>query len=169
MQVVMWIALAVTVATPLYFWRRSRDIFSGFDQLVAQRGFVARKDAPVAVFAGKDPPMGLRAYAAFDGPLRPGTNGSLVLFRRTESVLVNNLTVQTPTIYVGAYVPPVVSVTDSWRKSWEERALRNKDDVVYAAKVAEGGFVIVWKGAPSHKNVAAHLDALAHSLANSNS
>lgn len=108
--------------------------------------------------------MGFHAYAAFEGPLRPGTPISLLLFSRTESVLIRGVPVQTPTIYVGAYLSPAVKLDEGWRKTWEERAARNKDDVVYAALGAEGGFVIVWKGAPSHRNGAAHLDTLAHSL-----
>lgn len=162
----MWIALAVTIATPIYLRRRSRDIMSGFGQLIAERGFVAKKAALTTVFASQDPPLGFHAYAAWDGSLRPGTPVSLLLFRRTESVLIRGVPVQTPTTYVGAYVPSSLKLDESWRKIWEERASRNKDDVVYAALGAEGGFVIVWKGAPSRQNVAAHLDGLTHSLSN---
>lgn len=169
MQVVMWLALAVTVVTPIYFWRRSRDVMGGFDELIAERGFVAQKAALATVFASQEPPMGFSAYAAFAGSLRPGTPGSLLLFRRTETVLIRNVPVQTPTIYVGMYLPPTVKLDASWRKTWEERAARGRDDVVYAAVGAADGFVIIWKGAPSRKNVARHLDALARSLPSSTS
>ncbi len=172
MQVVMWIALAVTVATPIYFWRRSRDVMGGFDELMAERGFVAKKAAPATVFASQEPPMGFSAYAAFAGSLRAETPISLLLFRRTETVLVRNVPVQTPTSYVGVYLPPGLPLSmkldESWRKQWEDRAARGRDDVVYAAVGAAGGFVIIWKGSPSRKNVAAHLDALVDSLPSSN-
>ncbi|HNN90712.1 hypothetical protein [Haliangium sp. UPWRP_2] len=165
----MWIALAVTVATPLYLWRRSRDIMGGFDELIAERGFVAKKAALATVFASQEPHMGFSAYAAFAGSLRPGMPFSLLLFRRTETVLIRNVPVQTPTIYVGVYLPPSAKLDETWRKPWEERAARGREDVVCAVVGAAGGFVIIWKGAPSRKNVAAHLDALANTLPSSNS
>lgn len=168
MQVVMWIALAVAVVTPIYFWRRSRDVMGGFDELMAERGFVAKKAAPATVFASQEPPMGFSAYAAFAGSLRAENPISLLLFRRTETVLVRNVPVQTPTIYVGVYLQPAAKFDKSWRRPWEERAVRGRDDVVYAAVGAAGGFVIIWKGSPSRKNVAAHLDALVDSLPSSN-
>lgn len=168
MQVVMWIALAVAVATPLYFWLRSRDVLGGFDELMAERGFVPKKAALATVFASQEPPMGFSAYAAFAGSLRAETPISLLLFRRTETVLVRSVPVQTPTIYVGVYLSPTTKLDEGWRKHWEDRAARGRDDVVYAAVGAAGGFVIIWKGAPSRKNVATHLDALARSLPSSN-
>lgn len=164
MQVIMWIALAVTIAIPVYFWRRSRDTFSGFDQLMAERHFTAQSSSPVAAFVGKDPPLQLHFYAAYAGQLRPQVPVTLMLFRRTEPVLINGVSVQTSTIYVGAYLP---KVDTSWLKTWEDRASRKKDDVVYAATAAEGGAVVVWQGAPSQKNVARHLDELNSSISGS--
>ncbi len=164
MQLVMWAALAIAVATPVYFLQRTRDVFSGLNQLVAERHFTAQPSSPVAAFTGKDPPVGLHFYQAYAGELRQKVPVTLVLLRRTESVLIKGVPVQTSTIYVGAYLPPVVKLDDGWVKTWEDRVARKQGNVAYAARAAEGGVVIVWQGAPSRRNVEEHLAALSGSL-----
>ena len=42
MQLVMWAALAITIALPIYLLRRTRDVFSGLNELVAERHFTTQ-------------------------------------------------------------------------------------------------------------------------------
>lgn len=164
MHLVMWVALAAAIVIPVYFMRRTREVFAGFNQLVAERHLTARADSPVGAFAAKNPPLGLHSYAAYDGQLRPQVPMSLLLLKRTESVVMNGVPMQTSTIYVGAYLPPAIKLDDGWVKAWQDKAARQQGGVVYAARAAEGGVVIVWQGAPSRDNVATRLGDLGGSL-----
>ena len=164
MQVVMWVALAAAVSIPVYFFRRSKEVYAGFHALVAERGFVARTASPVAALVGKDPPENMHYHLGYDGTLRGGAAVTLLLLRRTESIMVQGVPMQTFSTYVGAYLPPPSGQDAAWLKGWEDRVSRRVDDVVYAGRAAEGGALIVWRGAPSKQLVSRHLDALASSL-----
>jgi hypothetical protein len=161
-QLVMWVALAVAVAIPVFLLRRKRKIMSGFDAFIAEKKFVTRTSSPVAAFSQANPPEGLHFSKAYDGLLRAGVSMSLLLLRRTESVIVNGVSVPNQTIYVGAYLPAPVAAT--FQKVWTANAAGKRGDVVYAAPVPEGGFVIVWNGAPSRANVESRLEAISQSI-----
>jgi hypothetical protein len=163
-QLVMWVALAVAVGIPVLILRRKRKVLTGFDDLVAERNFVARTSSPVAAFAQANPPDGMHFSKAYDGALRPGVAMSLLMLRRSESIIINGVSVPNQTIYVGIYVPAQPPVTPAFQKTWTDNATGKRADVVYAAPAAEGGFVIVWKGAPSRANVEARLNAVAQSI-----
>ena len=164
MQIVMWVCLAITIALPVYMWRRSTNIFASFERLVAQQGYRVRKASPVSAFSGQNPPEGFHHYLSYDGALGSGTPFSLILVRRTESVSIRGVQMPNSTIYVGAYLPPSVKLDDAWQKDWQERAKKGKADVCYAAPAAEGGVVIFWKGPPEQKTIERHLEDLDRSL-----
>ena len=163
-QLVMWVALAVAVGIPILILRRKRRVLSGFDEFIAEKRFVARASSPVAAFVQANPPEGMHFFKAYDGKLRPGVAMSLLMLRRSESVIVNGVSVPNQTIYVGAYLPSQTPITSAFQKLWMDNAAGKRDDVVYAAPTAEGGFVIVWKGAPSRANVESRLAAVSRSI-----
>jgi hypothetical protein len=164
MYVVMWVGLAAVVVAPILFRLRARDMYKGFNELLTERHFAARSEPPIKLFTGKDPPIGLHWYAGYDGNLGPNTPLSLLMLRRTEFVNVNGAQVQTSVTYLGAYVPPAVKTDGTWRKAWEDKAARKKEDIAYAASVPEGGFVIVWQGSLARSNVEKRLAQVAASL-----
>jgi hypothetical protein len=118
----------------------------------------------VAAFSEPDPPEGLHFSSAYDGQLRPGVPMTLLLLRRTEAVFVQGMSVQNATLYVGAYLPAQANLDASFLKDWQDKMQRKQGHVVYAALTIDSGFVIVWKGTPSRKNVEARLAELAQSL-----
>ena len=160
-QLVMWIALVVAIGIPIYISRRSKNVFSSLNEFVAAEHLVARSASPVAVFGGKDPPEGLHFHGAYDGKLGSAPL-TLLLLRRTESVLVKGVPMQNMTFYVGAYLPQAAD--ESLLKTWQERATKRQGGVVYAARAAEGGVVVVWQGPPSGQNVRARLGELRSTL-----
>jgi hypothetical protein len=164
MYTVMWIALAIGIVIPIYLSRRGNDMLSGFKQLLAERRFTPRTDSPVAIFSSQDPPRGFHLFAVYDGELRPRVPICLLMFKRTESVLMQGVPMQTSTVYVGVYLPPQVKLDASWLAQWEDKVARNKDGVAYAAPVAEGGIVIIWQGEPERKVISKNLAALADSI-----
>ncbi len=163
-QLVMWIALAVAIAIPFYMWRRTRSVFRGLQEFVAAQQLTPRSNSPVAAFSAPNPPEGMHFSSAYDGPLRPGTAMTLMLLRRTEAVMVRGVSVQNATLYVGVYLPPTVALDAGWLKGWQDKAPRKQGYVVYAARAAEGGVVIVWQGTPSRQNIEARLSELTRSL-----
>jgi hypothetical protein len=163
-QFVMYVALGVTIAIPLYMWRRKRNVLGGLDAFVQQRGMRARTESPVAAFSAPDPPEGLHFSSAFDGQLRPGVPMTLLLLRRTEAVFVQGVSVQNATVYVGAYLPTQVDIDPNVLKDWQMKAQRQQEHVVFAARTIDSGFVVVWKGTPSRDNVEARLAELSQSL-----
>ncbi len=163
-QIVMFVALGVTVAIPIYLWRRKRSVMSGLDALVKERGMIARPSSPVAAFAQPNPPERMHFSAGYDGALRPGVRMSLLLFRRPEAVMAQGVSIENATLYVGVFVPDQPAVGIDFVKPWQEKAQRREDHVVYAARVAEGGAVVIWQGTPSRDNVQARLGELAQSI-----
>jgi hypothetical protein len=163
-QFVMYIALGVAVAVPLYMWRRKRNVLGGFEQWVKQRAMRPRTTSPVAAFSEPNPPEGLHFSSAYDGQLRSGVPMTLLLLRRTEAVIVQGVSVQNATLYVGAYLPAQASLDANVLRTWQDKAKRRQDHVVYADRTIDSGFVVVWKGTPSRKNVEARLADLAQSL-----
>ncbi len=163
-DLVMYAALGVAVAIPLFMWRRKRNVLSGFDEFVKQRRMVPRTTSPVTAFSEPNPPEGLHFSSAYDGQLRSGMPMTLLLLRRMESVIVQGVSVQNATLYVGAYLPAQADFDVNFLKSWQNKALRKLDHVAYAARTVDSGFVIVWQGTPSRKNVEARLAELAKSL-----
>ena len=163
-QLVMWIALAITIAIPFYMWRRSRGVFQGLNEFIAAQRMTPLGTSPVAAFTQPNPPESLHFSTAYSGELRPGTPLNLLLLKRTEAVIVRGVSVQNQTIYVGAYLPPQVKLDAAWLAGWQQRVPRKQDRVIYAARAAEGGVVIVWQGAPSRQNIETHLGALRNSL-----
>jgi hypothetical protein len=160
----MYVALGVAVAIPLYMWRRKRNVLGGFEQWVKQRRMTARTTSPVPAFSGPNPPEGLHFSSAYDGQLRPGVPMTLLLLRRTEAVIVQGVSVQNATLYVGAYLPAQASLDANFLRTWQDKAKRRQDHVVYADRTVDSGFVVVWKGSPSRKNVEARFAELAQSL-----
>jgi hypothetical protein len=163
-QLVMYVALGVAVAVPLYMWRRKSNVLGGFDTFVKQRGMKPRTTSPVAAFSAPDAPDGLHFSSAFDGQLRPGVPMTLLLLRRTEAIIVQGVSVQNATLYVGVYLPAQASIDANFLRAWQEKAKRRQEHVVYADRTVDNGFVVVWKGTPSRKNVESRLAELAQSL-----
>lgn len=163
-QVVMYVALGIAIGIPLYLWRQKRNVLSGFDAFVKQRRMTPRTTSPVAVFTDANPPKGLQFSSAYDGQLRPGVPMTLLLLRRMESVIVQGVSIQNPTLYVGAYLPAQADFDANFLRVWEDKAQRRLDHVAYAARSVDSGFVVVWQGAPARKNVEARLAELAKSL-----
>jgi hypothetical protein len=163
-ELVMYAALGVAVAIPLYMWRRKRNVLSGFDELVKQRRMVPRTTCPVAAFSEPNPPDGMHFSSAYDGQLRSGVPMTLLLLRRMESVIVQGVSVQNATLYVAAYLPAQADFDANFLKSWQDKALRKLDHVAYAARTVDSGFVVVWQGTPSRQNVEARLGELTQSL-----
>ncbi len=163
-DLVMYVALGVAVAIPLYMWRRKRNVLGGFDALVKQRGMTARTTSPVAAFSEPNPPESLHFSSAYDGQLRPGVPMTLLLLSRLEAVFVQGVSVQNATLYVGAYLPAQANLDADFVRNWQTKAQRQQEHVVYAARTIDSGFVVVWKGTPSRKNVESRLAELAQSL-----
>jgi hypothetical protein len=163
-QLVMYVALGVAVAVPLYMWRRKRNVLSGFDALVKERGMKPRTTSPVVAFSAPDAPEGLHFSSAYDGQLRPGVPMTLLLLRRTEAVMVQGVAVQNMTLYVGAYLPAQANLDPNFLRAWQDKAERGQEHVIYAERTVDNGVVVAWRGTPSRKNVEARLAELAQSL-----
>jgi hypothetical protein len=162
-SLVMWGALAVTIGIPVYRWRRRRNVLSGFQALLAEKGFAARAASPVAALSEKNPPDGFHFSAAYDGSIN-GVTTTLLLLKRTEAVVVQGTSIQNQTIYIGAYVRGS-TVNDDFLGEWRRRLQGKRDDIVHVSQPAEGGALLVWKGTPSRAHVQAHLMNLAGTLA----
>ena len=159
---VMWIALAAAVGIPLYAWRRRRDTLGGLRAFLDARGFVERDTSPVAALAAADPPDGFHFSAAYTGSAQ-GVPMTLLILRRTEAVVVQGMLMQNQTIYIGAWL--TTGVADAaFVAEWRRKAQAGRDHVVHASQPAEGGALIVWKGAPSRANAEAHVAALAGTI-----
>ena len=156
---VMWIALAVAIGIPLTMWRRRRNLLGGLHAFLAARGFVERDTSPVAALAAANPPDGFHFSAAYDG-FAQNVPMTLLILRRTEAVVVQGMPMQNQTIYLGAHLP-APAVDDSFIADWRRKAQTGREHVVHASQPAEGGALIVWKGAPSRANAEAHVAALA--------
>jgi hypothetical protein len=163
-QVVMFVALGIAIGIPFYLWRQKRNLLSEFDAFVKQRRMTPRTTSPVAVFTDANPPKGLQFSSAYDGQLRPGVPMTLLLLRRMESVIVQGVSIQNPTLYVGAYLPAQADFDANFLRIWDDKAQRRLDHVAYAARTVDSGFVAVWQGTPSRKNVEERLAELAKSL-----
>jgi hypothetical protein len=158
----MWIALAVSVGIPLYAWRRRRHVMSGLHTFLVERHFMERESSPIAVLAAPNPPDGFHFSAAYGGTV-DGVPLMLLLLRRSEAVLVQGMSMQNQTTYVGAYLPPGAASADAVA-DWQRKAQKQREHVVHVSQPAEGGLLIVWKGAPSRGNVEAHVAALLGTL-----
>ena len=156
---VMWIALAVAIGIPLSMWRRRRNVLGGLHTFLATRGFVERNTSPVAALAAANPPDGFHFSAAYAG-FAQNVPMTLLILRRTEAVVVQDMLMQNQTIYIGAHLP-AGAVDDAFVVEWRRRASAGRDHVVHVSQPAEGGVLIVWKGAPSRANAEAHVAALA--------
>ncbi|MEP6482970.1 MAG: hypothetical protein ABJB01_00885 [Rudaea sp.] len=163
-NLVLLIALAATIGIPFYMFRLKRNVMGSFNALLKEKRFTQRTSSPVAAFTSSKPPDGLYFSSAYDGELKPGVPMTLLLLRRSESVPVNGVMIQSGTLYVGAYLPQQTAVNANFIKTWQDKDRQSKERVAYAAPAAEGGFVIVWQGTPARKNVEAHLNALLGSL-----
>jgi len=158
-SLVMWIALAVAIGIPWYMWRRRRDMLGGLNAFLAARGFVERDVSPVAALATTNPPDGFHFSAAFAG-FAQNVPMTLLILRRTEAVVVQGMLMQNQTIYIGAHLP-AGAVDDIFFDEWRRKAKAAREHVVHVSQPAEGGVLIVWKGAPSRANAEAHVAALA--------
>lgn len=156
---VMWIALAVAIGIPLAMWRRRRDVLGSLHAFLAARGFVERNASPVAALAAANPPDGFHFSAAYAG-FAQNVPMTLLILRRTEAVVVQGMLMQNQTIYLGAHLP-AGAVDDVFIDEWQRKAKAGRDHVVHVSQPAEGGVLIVWKGAPSRANAEAHVAALA--------
>jgi hypothetical protein len=156
---VMWIALAITFAIPLYMWRRRRDILGGLQAFVGARGFVKRDISPVAALALPNPPDGFHFSAGYAGS-EQGVPLTLLILKRSEAVNVQGVSMQNQTIYIGVHVPQG-SIGNAFVADWQRKAQNRRDYVVHVSQPAEGGVLIVWKGSPSRANVQARLAAVA--------
>jgi hypothetical protein len=163
-DLVMYAALGVAVAIPLFMWRRKRNVLSGFDEFVKQRRMVPRATCPVTAFSEPKPLEGFHFSSAYDGQLRSGVPMTLLLLRRMESVIVQGVSVQNAMLYVGAYLPAPADFDANFLRTWQDKAQRKLDHVAYAARTVDSGFVVVWQGTPSRKNVEARLAELVQSL-----
>ena len=156
---VIWIALAVAAGIPLLVWRQRRDMLGGLRAFLDARGFIERERSPVAALLAANPPDGFRFAAAYAG-FAQNVPMTLLILRRTEAVVVQGMMMHNQTIYIGAHVPAsaadVVLAAD-----WQRKAQSAREHVVHASQPAEGGVLIVWKGAPSRANAEAHFAALA--------
>ncbi len=162
-SLVMWGALAVTIAIPAYMWRRRRNVLSGFQALLAEKGFAARASSPIAALTEKNPPDGFHFSAAYDGAVS-GAATTLLLLKRSEAVVVQGTSIQNQTLYVGAHVRgPAVS--DNFIAEWRRRLQAKRDDIVHVSQPPEGGALLVWKGSPSRAHVQSHLMGLTGTLA----
>jgi len=162
-SLVMWGALAVTVGIPAYLWRRRRNMLGGFQTLLAEKGFVARNNSPIAALSDKNPPDGFHFSSAYDGAVG-GATTTLLLLKRTEAVVVQGTSMQNQTLYVGAYVHGSAA-GDNFFAEWRRRLQAKRDDIVHVSQPAEGGALLVWKGSPSRAHVQSHLMNLAGTLA----
>jgi hypothetical protein len=144
--------------------RRKRNVLGGFDAFVKQNRFTPRTTSPVAAFSESNPPEGLHFSSGYDGQMRPGVPMTLLLLRRMEAVVVQGVSIQNATLYLGAYLPDVGKFGADFTKSWCDTAQRKQGHVVYAAPAREGGFIVVWKGVPSRQNVEARLTELTKSI-----
>jgi hypothetical protein len=156
---VMWIALAAAIGIPLYMWRRRRDVLGGLHAFLSARGFVERNASPVAALTAANPPDGFHFSAAYAG-FAQNVPVTLLILRRTEAVVVQGMLMQNQTIYLGAHLPAGVA-DEAFVADWRRKAQTGREHVVHASQPAEGGALIVWKGAPSRANAEAHVAALA--------
>ena len=163
-ELVMYAALGVAVAIPLFMWRRKRSVLSGFDAFVKQRRMAPRTTCPVAAFVESNPPEGMHFSSAYDGQLCPGVPMTLLLLRRMESVIVQGVSVQNATLYVGAYLPAPADIDANFLRTWQDKAQRKRDHVAYAARTVDSGFVVVWQGTPTRNHVEARLAELSQAV-----
>ena len=89
---------------------------------------------------------------------------TLLLLRRTEAVMVQGVAVQNMTLYVGAYLPAQANLDPNFLRTWQDKAERGQEHVIYAERTVDNGVVVAWRGTPSRKNVEARLAELAQSL-----
>ena len=163
-ELVMYAALGVAVAIPLFMWRRKRAVLGGLDDFAKERRMTPRTTSPVAAFSDPNPPEGMHFSSAYDGQLSPGVPMTLLLLRRMESVIVQGVSVQNATLYVGAYLPAQADFNANFLRAWQDKALHKRDHVAYATRTADSGFVVVWQGTPARKNVEARLAELSQSV-----
>ena len=164
-NLVLLIALGAAIGIPFYMLRRKRKVLGGFDAFVKQHKFTPRSHSPVAAFSESNPPEGLHFSSGYDGQLRPGVSMTLLLLRRMEAVAVQGVSIQNATLYFGVYLPDAAKFGPDFAKNWRDAAQRKQGNGVYAAPAREGGFIVVWKGAPSRQNVEARLAELTASVA----
>ena len=159
---VMWMALTAAVGIPLYIWRRRRNVLGGLHAYLAERGFSERNASPVAALAATNPSDGFHFSAAYSGNVQ-GVPMTLLMLRRTEAVVVQGMSMPNQTIYIGAHLSPT-AISAGFLAEWQSKAQAGRDHVVHVSQPAEGGVLIVWKGAPSRANVEAHVAALVGSV-----
>ena len=135
-------------------------MMSGFQALLAEKGFTARAHSPVAALSDKNPPDGFHFSAAYDGAVS-GVATTLLLLKRTEAVVVQGTSVQNQTLYVGAHVRGSARQRQTSSPNGGARLQAKRDDIVHVSQPAEGGALLVWKGSPSRAHVQSHLMSLA--------
>lgn len=155
---VMWVALAIAIGIPLLMWRRRRNVMDGLQVFLVERRFMERETSPVAALSAPNPPDGFHFSAAYYGTVGSAPV-TLLLLRRNEAIVVQGVSTQNRTVYVGAYLQ-AGAVNEEFIADWQRKAKARRDNVVHVSQPAEGGVLIVWKGAPSRANVEAHVAAL---------
>lgn len=156
---VMWFALAIAIGIPVFLFRRGRNLMRGLNAYLAERGFTARDTSPIAALTTKNPPDGFYFSAAYAGTAQNVAMTVLIL-RRSESVVSQGVSMQTQTIYIGVHVP---TIGPRFVADWQRKAQAKQENVVHVSEPAEGGALVVWKGAPSRANVESHVAAVAAS------